>query len=140
LLHDLGAALVFRFDREGYGPRLAEGRPETLCAEEAQSYGGDHATVGAFALDAWKLPLSIVDALRYHHTNPFDVADELARIVIAGEALARNAFEVPVFAHEPAFEPDEAFAALGLRGISVENLVQRTAEETDMLDGLLSGR
>jgi putative nucleotidyltransferase with HDIG domain len=140
LLHDLGAALVFRFDPEGYGPRLTVDDPDTLCAEEAEAYGGDHAMIGAFALEAWKLPGSIVDALRRHHTNPFDVGDKLARVVIAGEALARSAVEMPVFAHEPSSTPDEAFSALGLRGVSIDNLVQRTAEETELLDGLLSVR
>ncbi len=140
LLHDLGAALVFRFDREGYGPRIADGAgdPQTLCAEEAEAYGGDHAMIGAFALDAWKLPVSVVDALRLHHTNPLDVGEKLGRVVIAGESLARAAFEAPPFAHEPAFDPDEAFAALGLKGVSIDTLVNRTAEETNLLDGLLT--
>ena len=60
LLHDLGTALIYRFDREGYGDRDCNegGDPETLSAEEAEAYGGDHAMIGAFALDAWKLPAS----------------------------------------------------------------------------------
>jgi HD-like signal output (HDOD) protein len=141
LLHDLGAALVFRFDREGYGPRLLDGDPQTLCEEEAAAYGGDHAMIGAFALDAWKLPVPIIDALRLHHTNPLDVTEKLGRVVIAGEALARAAFEQredPLFTHEPVVDPAEAFAALGLPGLSIDTLVQRTAEETSLLDGLLS--
>jgi HD-like signal output (HDOD) protein len=138
LLHDLGAALVYRFDREGYGPRLAEGDPTTLCVEEAEAYGGDHSMIGAFALDAWKLPVSIVDALRLHHTDPLDVGEKLGRVVIAGEALARAAFEDPPFTHEPACDPGEAFAALGLKAVSIGTLVSRTAEETELLDGLLT--
>ena len=132
---------MFRFDREGYGARIAEGGDAlTLCEEEAEAYGGDHAMIGAFALDAWKLPVSIIDALRLHHTHPLDVGEKLGRVVIAGEALARAAFDTPLFTHEPATDPGEAFAALGLRGVSIETLVQRTAEETDLLDGLLSIR
>jgi HD-like signal output (HDOD) protein len=138
LLHDLGAALIFRFDNEQYAPRLLEGDPATLCEEEEEAYGGDHAMICAFALDAWKLPSTIVDALRYHHTHPLDVGDKLGRVVIAGEALAGAAFEDPPFAHEPGCDPELAFQALGLRGVSIENLVSRTAEETDLLDGLLS--
>jgi HD-like signal output (HDOD) protein len=139
LLHDLGAALLYRFDREGYGPRIIDGGdPETLAAEEQAAYGGDHAMIGAFALDAWKLPVPIIDALRNHHHDPLDVADKLARTVIAGEALARAAFEDPPFAHEPAPDPEAAFNALGLRAVSIEGLISRTAEETEILDGLLS--
>jgi putative nucleotidyltransferase with HDIG domain len=140
LLHDLGAALLFRFDREGYGERLTHGGdPDALAGEEATAYGGDHALIGAFALDAWKLPVTIVDALRHHHTNPLDVADKLGRVVIAGEALARAAFEDPPFTHEPAADPASAFAALGLRAVSIDGLIARTAEETEILDGLLAG-
>jgi HD-like signal output (HDOD) protein len=139
LLHDLGTALIFRFDRNGYEPRLVDGGdPQTLCAEEAEAYGGDHAMIGAFALDAWKLPTSIIDALRLHHTDPLDVGEKLGRVVIAGEALARAALDEPLFAHELAADPGEAFVALGLRGVSIENLVSRTADETELLDGLLS--
>lgn len=141
LLHDLGAALVFRLDRPGYERLLRNDRPHTLCAEEAQVYGGDHAMVGAFALDAWKLPRSIVGALRGHHLNPLDAGEKLARVVIAGEALARAALAgEELFPHEPASDAGEAFAALGLRGVSLDNLVRRTAEETELLDDLLSFR
>jgi HD-like signal output (HDOD) protein len=141
LLHDLGAALLYRYDRDGYGPRVIEGGdPQTLLSEEAAAYGGDHATIGAFALDQWKLPVSIVDALRLHHTPPLDVGEKLGRVVIAGEALARVAFDDPPFAHEPALDPAEAFAALGLRAVSIDTLVARTAEETEILDGLLAAR
>jgi HD-like signal output (HDOD) protein len=139
LLHDLGVALIYRFDREDYAPRLEPGGDAaTLCSEEAAAYGGDHAMTGAFALDQWKLPISIIDALRTSHTDPLDVGEKLGRVVIAGEALARAAFEDPPFAHEPAVDPEHAFSALGLRGVSIENMVQRTAEETELLDGLLA--
>jgi hypothetical protein len=110
-----------------------------LCSREATAYGGDHAMIGAFALDQWKLPLSIIDALRCSHMDPLDVGHKLGRVVIAGEALARAAFEDPPFAHEPALEPEAAFSALGLRGVAIGSLVQRTAEETELLDGLLAG-
>jgi putative nucleotidyltransferase with HDIG domain len=139
LLHDLGAALLFRFDKDGYGHRIARvGDVDTLLEQEAEAYGGDHAMIGAFALDQWKLPTAIVDALRLHHMNPLDVGDKLGRVVIAGEALARVAFEDPPFRHEPAVAPDTAFAALGLRAVSIETMVARTAEETEILNGLLA--
>jgi putative nucleotidyltransferase with HDIG domain len=141
LLHDLGTALLYRFDKEHYAPRIAQGGdPHELLTEEAEAYGGDHAMIGAYALDQWKLPVAIVDALRQHHTSPLDVGDNLGRVVIAGEALARAAFDDPPFAHEPAVDPTEAFAALGLRAVSVDTLISRTAEESEILDGLLGAR
>jgi HD-like signal output (HDOD) protein len=96
--------------------------------------------VGAYTLESWKLPASIVDALRHHHTNAFHVGAKLSRTIIAGEALARPAFDEPVFAHEPSASPNEAFRALGLRGASIDSLIARTAEESGLLDGLLGAR
>jgi HD-like signal output (HDOD) protein len=139
LLHDLGAALLFRYDHDGYRPRIIEGGDvNTLLEEEAEAYGGDHGMIGAFALDQWKLPTAIVDALRMHHMDPMDVGEKLARVVIAGEALARAAFEDPPFQHEPAVDPGTAFVALGLRAVSIETMISRTAEETEILNSLLA--
>jgi HD-like signal output (HDOD) protein len=145
LLHDLGAALLFRLDGDGYRARLAEGLdPEAFLASETAAYGGDHAMVGAFALDAWKLPVSIVDAIRNHHHDPAAVDDKLTRVLIAGEALARAGRhndpdgEAVVADPEPVSDPATAFHAMGLSAISVENLVRRTAEEAEALDAVLS--
>ena len=139
LLHDLGAALLYRYDPTGYEARLGIG-PEAadrLLDDEARSYGATHATVGADALAAWKLRTSIVQALRVHHREPVDTAGKLGRVVIAGEALAHAAFESPPFAHEPAQDPGLVFDAIGLRVASVAMLVTRTGEETNILAQML---
>jgi putative nucleotidyltransferase with HDIG domain len=139
LLHDLGAALLFRYDRSGYGTRLAVGSDaaDRLLDDETRTYGADHATLGAEALAAWNLPPSIIEALRTHHHEPQHCDSKLARVVIAGEALAHAAFASPPFAHEPAQDPAAVFDALGLRVASVEMLVTRAAEETEILAQML---
>lgn len=144
LLHDLGSALLYRLDRDHYNARLAQGLdPQAYLASEHDAYGGDHAVIGAFALDAWKLPVSICDAIRNHHRDPTSVDDKLTRVVIAGEALASAAYCDPEtgvrpHGHEPVVDPTDAFRAMGLTAISVENLVRRTAEEAEALDAVLS--
>ncbi|MGQ0824444.1 MAG: HDOD domain-containing protein [Actinomycetota bacterium] len=138
LMHDLGAALLFRLDTDGYSARLARHLPPADCiADEAAVYGGDHAMVGAFALDAWKLPAEIVTAIRGHHADPTTVEDRLTQVVIAGEALAQGSAH-DLHRHEPACDPGAAFAALGLTAVAIDNLVQRTAEEAEALDAVLS--
>ena len=139
LLHDLGAALLYRYDHDPYATRLAAGagHPDAFLDDEISFYGADHASLGADALAAWNLPATIVGALRTHHHDPHDLTDKLARVLILGEALARAAFDPPTFDHEPAYEPDKVFAALGLRVASVDTYVERTAEETEILTGLL---
>jgi len=138
LLHDLGAALLFRMDTDGYTERsAAELTPEAYIESEAEAYTGNHAMIGAFALDAWKLPESIVMAIRMHHLDPTTVEEKLGRVVIAGEALARSADENENWSHEPARDPAETFHALGLTAVSIEMLVRRTAEEAEALDAVL---
>jgi putative nucleotidyltransferase with HDIG domain len=144
LLHDLGSALLYRLDRESYDARIAQGLdPAAYLVSEQEAYGGDHAMIGAFALDAWKLPVSICDSIRNHHQDPATVDDKLTRVVIAGEALAGAAdcdpeTGVRPHGHEPVIDPADAFRAMGLTAISVDNLVQRTAEEAEALDAVLS--
>ena len=139
LLHDLGTALLYRFDRDNYANRIAAGpgRSDSLLADENDAYGADHSVIGAEALAAWNLPPAIVDALRTHHSDPHQVTGKLGRVLILGEALARAAFDLPTFDHEPAEEPEDVFAALGLTVASVDTFVDRTTEETETLAGLL---
>ena len=138
LLHDLGTALLYRFDRDDYAGRIVDpDGVDTFLADEVDAYGADHAMLGADALAAWNLPPVIVDALRTHHRNPHELTAKLSRVVILGEALARAAFDLPTFNHEPAEDPESVFAALGLTIASVDTFVERTAEETETLAGLL---
>jgi putative nucleotidyltransferase with HDIG domain len=139
LLHDLGSALLFRFDRAGSEARISAGadHADQLLAAEIAAYGANHAALGADALAAWKLPAVVVGALRAHHDDPMETDDRLGRVVIAGEALARAAFDTPAFSHEPALEPGAVFDALGLRVASVDTLIHRTVEETETLAAML---
>jgi len=141
ILHDLGAALLFRFDHEYYFEHiLAEVAPADLLRVEVEAYAANHAMVGALALEQWNLPPSILVALVHHHASPMDVEEKLGRVVIAGEALAEAAFDDPWFRHEPAVDPEEAFFALGLHGVSIDSLISRTIEDTAIIDGVLVGR
>jgi len=139
LLHDLGAALLFRFDRGGYEMLIesAASDADRLLDDETHVYGADHAILGADALAAWNLPPSMVAALRAHHDNPIAVGEKLGRVVVAGEALANAASSTPQFAHEPIRDPGTVFDALGWRVASVDMLVTRTDEETAALAQLL---
>lgn len=144
LMHDLGVALLYRVDPDGYRA-LGAGATDAAAflAAEAEAYEGHHAVVGAFALDAWNLPAEMVDAIRAHHDAPASISPRLGRVLAAGEALAVTAGSPAAGGGESAFAPEpepdvaRAFAALGLTAVSVENLVRRTAEEAEALDAVL---
>ena len=140
LLHDLGAPLLFRYDRPGYEMLIESGAADAhrFLDDETRLYGAHHAAVSADALAAWKLPASMVSALRTHHDQPDTVTEKLGRVLIAGEALADAAFESSTFAHEPAHDPAKVFDVLGLRVASIDTLVARASEETQALTQMLT--
>ncbi len=90
LLHDLGAALLFRSDQRRYrmAERGARASSQPRVDAERETFGLDHARAGAVVLEAWRLPERIVAAIGDHHADPREVVAPLSRLVIAGDALA----------------------------------------------------
>jgi len=66
LLHDIGKVILAQSRSQEtcnfYGPSDA-----AALQQEALIYGLDHAEVGALLLEKWKLPLPLIDAVRFHH-------------------------------------------------------------------------
>ena len=90
LLHDIGSALLHQRDPETYAAVLEEAqrrRVHVVDVEQA-TFGTTHAQEGAAALEAWRFPPAFVRAVATHHSDPDTVTEVLARVVIAGEALA----------------------------------------------------
>lgn len=136
LLHDIGAALAFRFRPDDHA-RCTTEPPESILAAEAETFGGDHAQLGAAALDAWQLPVELVDAIASHHAALDVDVTPLARCVRAGEALAIALGAAPHLA-EPHAELVPALEAVGLPGHDVEALLERVGEHTGDLSALLA--
>lgn len=70
LLRDLGALIIQRTEsstaRESVMARVAGGSSQ--IAAEREIYGYTHAEIGAYLLAVWGMPLSLVEAVLYHHT------------------------------------------------------------------------
>jgi len=95
LLHDVGRlVLAMRFREHYWETAGGAGEADVLDASESAAFGVDHAEVGAWILEAWSLPATIVDAVRLHHTADartgvpavLGVADRL----VAGTDVARG--------------------------------------------------
>ena len=133
LLHDIGAALLYRRDPVAYQRVLdtADFDPEALLALERAELGVTHPELGAQAMDAWRFPPAFVRAVQHHHRDPHDVSGTLTRVVIVGEALARVV--APTSLHEPVLTPKAALDASGLRPVDPAPLMREIERELAQL-------
>jgi putative nucleotidyltransferase with HDIG domain len=107
LLHDVGELLLLGGLRNTYGRLLgeAEGAEPALVALEQATLQTDHAAVGAWLVERWRLPSFMADALLFHHHGLEAVAeaDPLTRVLWAAhacDALA-NLTATDVAGYEP---------------------------------------
>jgi putative nucleotidyltransferase with HDIG domain len=110
LLHDIGQLLLLGGLGAGYARILAEaGTEASLPALERRDLQTDHAAVGAWLVERWKLPSFMADAILFHHLDVEAVAqaDQLTRTVWAAHAAEALAAQ-----HAPDTEGFEAVAAV----------------------------
>lgn len=136
LLHDVGAALLFRHAPRRYDAAVAAaaGGADVLRAE-LDEFGLTHPAAGAEVLAACRFPADFVAAVASHH-EAGDTAGLLGRVVVAGEALAvaaMGACEPP----EPSVPLDRALADAGLDPQAAEFLVEATRAEAEGLAAFL---
>lgn len=68
LLHDLGFILIDQYLHKPFCKVLDALEPEVpVCQVEDETLGFDHAELGAFVADQWRLPKQLTTAIRYHH-------------------------------------------------------------------------
>jgi putative nucleotidyltransferase with HDIG domain len=113
IVHDIGKVVLAL----GFPDRVQEltrspdnERPAHLV--EKEQFGATHAEVGAYLLGTWGLPLTIVEAVAFHHEPGRAVGanPELLAVLHVAEALARLGCADP-----DATPPDVAFLdAVGL--------------------------
>lgn len=132
LLHDLGTALLHRFDPGAHAALLAEhghdGR--ALRDAEAEVFGLGHDQAAARVLGAWRFPEAFVNAVGRHHessanASPFD------RVLMAGDLLAQLATGEQVLG-----EADTI--ALQLAGIEESELPELLAITAERCDEILA--
>ena len=139
LLHDLGAALVFRRAPRRYDSaleRMAEDSELTLVEAERAEFGISHAEVGAAALGVMKFPPEFVNAVGNHHAPPHTIESILGRVISCADALA--------CAIEPIAEGNvtvvDALAALQLPADAEASLLEEVKADQENLAGFLTVR
>lgn len=89
LLHDIGRAVIgLRVDLSYFESELIQLHGDELIAAEQESYGVDHAKVGALTLELWNFPSELVDAVAEHHQA--DNVNIIPRMVRAACRLAHE--------------------------------------------------
>jgi len=87
LLHDIGRLVMATRFREQYWA-LADGEQvEPSLETEQGAFGVDHAEVGAWLLEAWRLPATIVESVRLHHASA--PRGEVPRVLALTNRLVR---------------------------------------------------
>jgi putative nucleotidyltransferase with HDIG domain len=140
LLHDIGAALVFR-----RAPRRYDAVVELMAADptldkleaERQEFGMTHADVGAAALGVMRFPAEMVEAIGAHHSDPPTVTPVLGRVLIAADSAA---IEVDHITSETNVPLPEALEALDIPGAVSDSLLEEVRRDQENLAGFLTVR
>lgn len=110
MLHDIGKVMLAAGLPEQYEKAVALATEQKLPLMEAEReiFGVTHAQVGAYLLGLWGLPITIVEAVAFHH-NPMDSGvktfSPLSTVHVA-RALERQICEPGVNAQEVAIDTD----------------------------------
>ena len=133
LLHDIGTALLYRRDPDAHRQIVEHAvlEPHRLLELERKEFELDHTQAAGEALRTWRFPPAFVRAVSDHHLPPRELGSSLARVVAAGESLARLEEDMPH--HEPAVPVAEALSAAGLREANVDELLREMNREIKQL-------
>jgi putative nucleotidyltransferase with HDIG domain len=92
LLHDVGKLVLAQVGPADYDRCLAEAeaRGQLIMTTELEVFGVDHAEVGSWLAEQWKLPPAVVAAVRRHHAPTSTRKDrEAACVTHLGDILTR---------------------------------------------------
>lgn len=121
LLHDVGKLIVDDFlDR-------APGKRRVTVAEETEAIGLDHAELAEYILKQWRLPDTIIEAVRFHHHPDQALVDPAgAQILCLAQAMVETwaiGYHEPIDL-EPEFDPEPVQDLIARLQISKGKLAQ----------------
>ena len=120
LLADIGIVILDEAVPEQFQPVAREYRPHgrpNLLALELEALSASHGEVSAVALEQWRLPDVVCDAVRWHASDLSESKDgryHLARIVSTADRIAKYLCESPTAADEVAGNCTKILAEIDL--------------------------
>ncbi len=140
LLHDVGRLIIYKYfpdqARVIFSQNDAEERP--LLEVEKDVLGWNHARIGKYLLEKWKLPLSLESNVFYHH-QPFRAKDPVqATIVHMADIMANSlGFESSREHKLPCFD-ETAWDRFGLPPASFKGIIQQAMHQFAPLEALFT--
>ncbi len=135
MLHDIGRLVVYHCLPHDALDILEKARDseEPLCRLEAGYLGGDHAEIGGLLLQVWSLPLSLENAVRYHH-QPAESPNGLEPAIVHVADVTAKALGIGSSGDQyvPTLDP-AAWRLIGLSSNALEPITaqaERQLEET----------
>ncbi|MGE0880571.1 MAG: HDOD domain-containing protein [Acidimicrobiia bacterium] len=137
LVHDLGALLLQRRHGDAYKRvvDLSVRDNAGLLSREWKAFGTTHTEVTAEVLRDFNLPAAFVRAMEDHHVPLAQATQPLTKVLIAGEALARE-FE-NVAPHEPVAPLRAVLGEVGLERVAHKELLDEMRREALVLGRFL---
>ncbi|WP_438969951.1 HDOD domain-containing protein [Methylophaga sp.] len=140
LLHNIGSLVLYKSVPElaGEAIRSAEFGHEVIFKAEQRVLGFDHTEVGQALIKAWRLPPSLEEVARYHHSPsdaehfPFDVAIvHIADILVSSVPFGHSGDQ-----HVPPLDP-AAWKLLGLDENQIPDLLQQVSQQINQLTSVM---
>ena len=143
LLHDIGTVVIAVWKEESYADLLKHLQIEetTFDGIERETFGYDHAMVGAELAEVWNLPAPYASAIRWHHQpstpeTPDPIADliHIADILVRERGITEGLFGA-------IYQRDEAtFARVGIPEEDLQQLLEESINQAQEFEGFQSRR
>jgi putative nucleotidyltransferase with HDIG domain len=140
LLHDIGKLVLASAERGRYGKLtpLANGHGPCLLEVEQQTFGTDHAEIGAKLLARWNLPSEIVIAVRHHHDfKTLENHEHFSAIVHLANITAHGLRDDDPSIGDLALSATGSLEKLNLTTKDFRSLIGKTEEGLEQVKGLL---
>lgn len=134
LLHDIGKLVLNRAlpPATMYAIRdLIETGGCSRVTAEAEVTGTDHAEVGATLLQQWKLPASLVEAVRHHHRPVCEPGPTLSVFVHMANCIAHQFGSAPGWGSCAMQADHAAMAAAGFDAESYQSAMMTVLDQID---------
>lgn len=142
LLHDLGLILIDQNLRRHFCQILDQLNPSvSTCDLEIRTLSFDHAMLGGFVAQKWRLPDPVVDAIAFHHQPERYTGQyrDLVNVVAVANYLCSRAGWSSLGVHNLPTPDDSVLAGLGLDQVTLAIIWEQLDATLQRADAMATG-